>query len=228
MIRTQTLAAAAALALALPATAQERAPAAGETWNDVSQPKVRLIQRGADGTILFDSDAVADAPGAEGEMAEAIARADGETIAATDADAEMAEADAEAAPMDEAAPSGAPVAAGEAAADPARTATTEDRRMASDEVPFDLEEFAREMFEQGYRQGYVSGMTRVRADAARTMRERADERGPDRAAFREQAREQRQALRRALPGLYRDEQGRTYVVLPEGVDAQQVLRQLDR
>ncbi|WP_308915198.1 hypothetical protein [Jannaschia sp. LMIT008] len=96
---------------------------------------------------------------------------------------------------------------------------------------FDVEEFAREMFEQGYRQGYVSGMTQMRAAAARQMmgeRRQFDQ-------FRQQANAQAQQQRALQDGqrqqpratMQRRPDGSTVILLPQGLSAEQFIRQMN-
>ena len=350
--RITLLAGAAALAFAGPASAQtagsggpgSSASTPTQTWQEISRPNIRFVQRGADGSILFDSQAANDAPGASDEaLAEAIEAADGATPGATDPAAPTVQrpgdqadpmmdgttpreaASAAAGDMavggsnaDRSADMGSDRAAGDATAAPDGTVQAADvahtertpmavgaaetaapgslaaemgeamggesaettaaaaptagmaggdretapqseadrqemdaggadaagstdrpmadraqaQEMASDDamrgqvpgagVPFDVEEFAEEMFEQGYRRGYVNGVTQVRADMTRRMRDgermRADrpmrQRGGD--------------ARAAAPQALTDGQGNTVIVLPQGMSPQQFLEQLSQ
>ena len=261
------LASAAIVALALPAQAQQGGDGAdaAQTWRDVSQPSVRVIQRAADGTVLFDS---ANAPGAtDPDLAAAIQAADAPHVGQTDAtvpapDARQAQAQAgsgygnaaETAEEDQAKQMQAQANGTDASeADTQLAATGDDgtprvedgaladqgdvvlaqpdmgEQMPGASVPFDLQAFAQQMFEQGYRQGYVSGMTAMRAEGARQMmRMRREAQQPSRAAFARQAGDQRQGMRQALPGLYDDGQGGRILVVPAGMTPQEFLEQMSR
>jgi glycine/D-amino acid oxidase-like deaminating enzyme len=87
-------------------------------------------------------------------------------------------------------------------------------------MQFDMEAFAREMFEQGYRQGYVSGLTQARTDAVRRMQERER-------AQQARAEMQREAERqRRTDAMQRGANGETVIILPPGVSPQEFLRSL--
>ncbi|UWQ21071.1 hypothetical protein [Jannaschia sp. W003] len=262
------LAGVAATALAAPAVAEQHTAAtdgstAGEMrWEDVSRPRVSIVRRGADGSVVFGNGTAEDAaPGAnDPSLARQIERADGPTTGATDTE----EARETAGTIREAdAPTMGETDAGDGAGRRmAGDATGEADGMAPDDMAsggmhgemhgmmhggmdgFDMEEFAREMFEQGYRQGYVAAMTRARADMGR-MRERAESR-QTRREQRDQARmrraaearaaQQAEATRRMLDGSgggdapMRGEAmgGATIIVLPEGMSPQQFVEQLGR
>ena len=335
--RLTLLAGAAALAFAGPAVAQNQVPSGAMpegvpdaaapsqmSWQDVSRPNVRFVQRDGQGNIVFDSGAAGGAPGASGAMADRIEAADAPTTGETDAmgdggaTAAMTEDEArepvmeladqppvgqsasgsqdmarsgdatagddatrragdESAQTDQAQPmqgtgtsdgsaaggspggmmasdgSGSAAQADDATPraggsdmaasgsgdrlDDGRSMTGGDQHqdMAVDEdgsgqvpgagVPFDLDEFAREMYEQGYRQGYVSGMTQMRAGMARRMRDAERVRGE---RFRQQARDQREGMRQAIPNAYDDGQGGTVIVLPRGMSPRQFMEQLSQ
>ena len=243
MSKITILGTAAALAFALPATAQEAAsgadvapdaaarpdaaPQAGATWREVSRPNIRFVQRDADGNVLLDSglsDAPAEPDGVDADTADAIARADG----ATDADAGTAAAaepmaEEDMAEVADAASEGAEPDADARFADGPDEAMAEDVAAAGDDqvpgatVPFDMTSFAREMYEQGYRQGYVSAMTRLRSDAARQMRDGRTQARTDGCDGRAQA-----------PVMYPDGDGGTVVVLPRGMSPRDFMRQMSR
>jgi hypothetical protein len=278
MKRTATLLAATAMTLAaLPAAAQQ-ADGDGLTWQDVTTPSVRFIQRDAQGNTIFDSDAVADAPGAsDPQMREAIERADAPDTAETDEAREGWQMDDTRAAVDvgeepgtyEAAtegyaegPGADPAATGdgmaqggpsdvEAFAARADTGTEQpmegsamagdldstDMLMSPTGEEMDMDAFAREMYAEGYRQGYVSGLTRMRAAAARQMmgqRERFDQ-----YRTRAEARADRQSreMGRMLQGreaaersgqavMQREADGTTIITLPAGMTPQQFLNMI--
>jgi hypothetical protein len=103
-------------------------------------------------------------------------------------------------------------------------------------MQFDMQEFAREMFEQGYRRGYVSGLTEMRARAVQQMREDREAFVQQQAAFERQARQQEEAMENVLdesaqgqqpqmqrPQMQRRGDGTTIIMLPPGMTPQQFL-----
>ncbi|MBM2577479.1 hypothetical protein JQC91_14320 [Jannaschia sp. Os4] len=98
-----------------------------------------------------------------------------------------------------------------------------------DSVPFDVEAFATEMFEQGYRKGYVRAMTEVRAEGIRRMQQRIQAgQFQDRERFRQQAQDTRRGMTRDVL-TFRDAQGNQMrFVLPEGMSRAEFLRQIDQ
>lgn len=89
---------------------------------------------------------------------------------------------------------------------------------------FDLEGFAQEMFSEGYRQGYVSGLTRMRSQAARQMQnERAGF-----AAYRDGMARRMERQDRQLQRLMRQEaDGTTVIMIPPGMSPAQFLREFE-
>lgn len=81
--------------------------------------------------------------------------------------------------------------------------------------------FAREVFEQGYRQGYVAALTEMRMQAARGDRMRMRERD-----MRAQERQRPRGAGRVV--VTEDAEGNTILMLPPGVNAQDFLRQMQR
>ncbi len=80
----------------------------------------------------------------------------------------------------------------------------------------DMEAFAREVFDQGFRQGYVAALTELRTQAARDARSRAAE--------------QRRAQERQRPRVVvtRDANGNSVIVLPPGLTARDFLSRVQR
>ncbi len=229
MNRTALLACAASLALASPTLAQTSASGDGAevSWPEVSQPAVRIVRTDANGNIVFDSNPDA-APGVnDPDLAEKVAEADGETVAETDAAG---------APVTVQAPSTQGSGrideigreATEGTEDPARGSAmagdlsqVQQGVVTSEGLPVDVQEFARQMFEQGYRQGYVSGLTEMRGQAMRQMRDQevrfADQRRQIAQGLRAQ---ERQAIEQ------RRQDGGTVLVLPAGMTAQEFIAQI--
>lgn len=263
-----------ALALALPAAAQEAAEDGAARTDVTAQSTVRYITRDADGNVVFDSEAAgaANAPGpSTGEMAQAISQADGATIGETDAlggdlafdapstgviagpratgtlsegesmSSETAEAMTEAGAGGAADSFTAEMAAqavpdtgalgGDASSEGIGLSGSPDIASAGgvESVPFDVEAFATEMFEQGYRQGYVRAMGEIRAQGIRRMQQRLDAgQFQDRERFRQQAQDTRRGMTRDVL-TFRDAQGnRMRFVLPEGMSRAEFLRQIDQ
>ena len=104
----------------------------------------------------------------------------------------------------------------------------------ADGMSFDIDSFAREMFEQGYRRGYVSGLTEMRTRAVRQLQGERDAFAQQRAAFERQADEQRRAMEDVLgqqdanrsPQMQRQGDGSTIIMLPAGMTPQQFLEGL--
>jgi hypothetical protein len=309
----RALACASALALAAPVAAQQAeddmdvtsrsgqgdANMMGQSWQDVTTPSIRFIQRDAQGDIIFDSAGTNLAPGADDpEMREAIERADGETSFATDSaepgwtreaggdmagmgaddvgDVELTVVENEpseqrqelaASPvpnrtedgtMDAMAQDGAstpgqmpgPINDGEsmmATVDettemgiPGSSAMGDDAMdgmvTTSSGMQIDMDAFAREMFEQGYRRGYVSGLTEMRTRAVRQMQEQRQqsERAQYRQRLQEQSREQRRAMDEVLDrqdaprmgGMQMQDDGSVIIMLPAGMTPQQFMQGL--
>ncbi|TFL16791.1 hypothetical protein [Jannaschia formosa] len=308
---TKTLACVSALALAVPAVAQQSSTAeesdspamtgenmAETTWEDVTTPSIRFIQRDNQGNIIFDSAGPELGTGvSDPELAEKIRRADGETSFATDeADedwthpggtrepgantvVELRNEPSERRARLAATPS--PLQAdgtsgGSQTSEAGSSATRSGSDTSSDSgdsgmmaqvddatapqtdgdygtnemfvtpsgMAIDMETFAREMFEQGYRSGYVSGMTDMRARAVRQMRDersrmrdayeqraRMERQGAQRQEMEQQAQQQRQEMNRALgdaapdrPQVQQLGDGSTVILLPPGMTPQQFQR----
>ena len=245
------------LALTLPAAAQTASD--GASTDVTAQSTIRYISRDSDGNIVFDSMAADRAPGATSEaLAAEIAEADGPTTAETDdmevrevagdgsasgqADGGMPTETAEA--MTETGAGGAADSfTAEMAAQAVPDTETLEAEMAEmgdasggmesgggvESVPFDMEAFASEMFEQGYRKGYVRAMSEVRAEGMRRMQQRIDAgQFQNRERFRQQAEDTRRGMTRDVL-TFRDAQGnRMRFVLPEGMSRAEFLRQIDR
>jgi len=95
-------------------------------------------------------------------------------------------------------------------------------------MAIDMETFAREMFEQGYRSGYVSGLTEMRTRAVRQIR---DERARMRDAYQQRARMDRQngdqtqgEAASDRPQVQQRGDGSTVILLPPGMTPQEFQR----
>ena len=95
----------------------------------------------------------------------------------------------------------------------------------------DMNEFARELYERGYRQGYVSALTDLRVRAAdqmrrdQSMRTRAER---DRASRDVQRRDMQRGDAPGRVQIGQDANGDTLVILPPGMTPQMFLRQMSR
>lgn len=94
-------------------------------------------------------------------------------------------------------------------------------------APFDFDAFAQEMYEQGYRQGYVRAMTEMRARGMRQMRRQLGEGDfQDRGRFRQQAQDTRQGMQQDVLRVDDGQGNQTMVILPQGVSPQQFVQML--
>lgn len=144
-------------------------------------------------------------------------------------------------------------------------AGTDDSDMAADDMDgadmpggMDMDTFARDLFEHGYRQGYVAALTEMRMRAMREMRRdgmrgedmRGDRRRGDRPVMRSDRRMQSDPDERGERGMrgerdrdddrrgdrrrgdrvqiVEDAEGNTIVMLPPGMTPQMFLRQLEQ
>lgn len=85
----------------------------------------------------------------------------------------------------------------------------------------DIDSFARDVFEYGYRQGYVAGMTEMQMRASREnrMRMRSEER---------RSQEQRPRSRGGRVVVTEDADGNAIIMLPPGLSARDFLQQMQR
>jgi hypothetical protein len=244
----------------------------GRTWQDVSTPSVRFIQRDSEGNIVFDSAGAELGTGvSDPDLAAQIDEADGETPFATDqarqdwmlengmremqgeemivirnmpserredlaASPQPTRMDGQGSMSDGSSTGGGSQGGMMASVDdrpaPATDGQYGQTMTTANGMQFDVEGFARDMFEQGYRRGYVSGLTEMRARAVQQMQN--EPRVQQRAAFELQARQQREAMNDVLgegetqraPQMQRREDGTTVIMLPPGVTPQQFMQAL--
>lgn len=236
------MATAAALALAAPpAFAQQSGDASSgemrpmqpnETMTETIDPGsgavIRIITRqvapeAQEGTEAADP--AVSGPDAGGSGTAGDAGGDGQTRAARDVDAAIEQADGATTGVTD--PAGGRAATADADTLGFEFSEGDGNDDGGSALPggVDMDAFARELFEQGYRQGYVAALTEMRMRAGREMR-RNRARADQEAQRRRAAQAERERASRVQ--ILEDGDGNTVVVLPPGMTPQMFLRGMQR